>query len=364
MIAPNERSREQEVAKMTRTLKKLSKIYDIPIMILAQLNRGVEQRGEGAIPQLSDLRECISVDSSFIYSYNGIHNQKYKQEDIKLLSIDNTDNTVNINYGNYIPKESNIVYRITTQSGRYVDCTSKHSLMTSEYYKQVRHLTIEDELLIPLGFIDDTYKDSSLDDYMLHIYNQDESVTCQNMMKQTRINLCKSLINFMSIPKEWKSSRDYVTLDETVAQTLIYLFASVGILVELSVTTIDNVDYYCISIVNESGLYLDEYIYLYGMLTQDKIKRIHYDRIDSIQINGEQDVFDLSVPGDNNYIVNGIWSHNSGAIEQDADIVMFVHQGNIHVAKQRQGTTGVVPLSYDKTFTGFWDTDVAGMNCL
>ena len=54
----------------------------------------------------------------------------------------------------------------------------------------------------------------------------------------------------------------------------------------------------------------------------------------------------------------------SGSLEQDADVVMFVHQGNIHVAKQRQGTTGVVPLSYDKTFTGFWDTDVAAMNCL
>ena len=54
----------------------------------------------------------------------------------------------------------------------------------------------------------------------------------------------------------------------------------------------------------------------------------------------------------------------SGSSEQDADVVMFVHQGNIHVAKQRQGATGVVPLSYDKTFTGFWDTDVAGMNCL
>ena len=364
MIAPNERSREQEVAKMTRTLKKLSKIYDIPIMILAQLNRGVEQRGEGAIPQLSDLRECISVDSSFIYSYNGIHNQKYKHEDIGLLSIDNTDNTINKNYGNYLVKEANIVYRITTQSGRYLDCTAKHSLMTSEHYKQVRYLTIEDELLIPLGFIDDNDKDSGLNNYMLHIYNEEDILTCNNMMKQTRVNLCKSLINFISIPAKWKSSKDYVTVDEAVAQSLIYLLASVGILAELSVTTRDSIDYYCVTIVNESGLYLDEYIYSYGMLSQDKIKRIHYDKIDSIQINGEQDVFDLSVPGDNNYIVNGIWSHNSGAIEQDADVVMFVHQGNIHVAKQRQGTTGVVPLSYDKTFTGFWDTDVAAMNCL
>ena len=83
MIAPNERSREQEVAKMTRTLKKLSKIYNIPIMILAQLNRGIEQRGEGAVPQLSDLRESGSIEQDadvvmFVHQGN-IHVAKQRQ---------------------------------------------------------------------------------------------------------------------------------------------------------------------------------------------------------------------------------------------------------------------------------------------
>ena len=61
----------------------------------------------------------------------------------------------------------------------------------------------------------------------------------------------------------------------------------------------------------------------------------------------------------------------SGAIEQDADIVMFIYReemynedterpniAEIHVAKHRNGPTGSVELFFDKQFTRFLDLDV------
>jgi len=55
-------NRQQEIADISSGLKGLAKEMDVPVIVLCQLNRDVEKRGEGAKPKLSDLRESGSIE--------------------------------------------------------------------------------------------------------------------------------------------------------------------------------------------------------------------------------------------------------------------------------------------------------------
>ncbi|MCS6898584.1 MAG: replicative DNA helicase [Myxococcales bacterium] len=97
---------------------------------------------------------------------------------------------------------------------------------------------------------------------------------------------------------------------------------------------------------------------------------IFWDRVAEVRYGGEATVFDMSVNSLESWIGEGIWNHNSGAIEQDADLIMFIyrddyynketaHKGiaEIIVAKQRNGPTGKALLRWDSACTRFVDLE-------
>jgi replicative DNA helicase len=110
----------------------------------------------------------------------------------------------------------------------------------------------------------------------------------------------------------------------------------------------------------------------YAEILDDEVLRqragsdLFWDMVVSVEPCGEEEVFDLTVPGPASWLADGLVSHNSGAIEQDADIIMFIYRDEYYnpeteepgvaeviVAKQRNGPTGTVKLAFLGQFTRF-----------
>ena len=92
---------------------------------------------------------------------------------------------------------------------------------------------------------------------------------------------------------------------------------------------------------------------------------LYWDKIVSIEPDGFEEVFDLTVPGNHNFLANEIVVHNS--IEQDADIVMFIYRDDYYnpesserpgiaeiiVAKHRNGPTASIDLYWNAELASF-----------
>jgi replicative DNA helicase len=93
---------------------------------------------------------------------------------------------------------------------------------------------------------------------------------------------------------------------------------------------------------------------------------LFWDRVVAIEPASEEEVFDLTVPGPASWLADGVAVHNSGAIEQDADVIILIYREEVYepdtprkgiadiiIAKQRNGPTGEVHLTFLGKYTRF-----------
>ncbi|MGE5664991.1 MAG: replicative DNA helicase [Deltaproteobacteria bacterium] len=108
-----------------------------------------------------------------------------------------------------------------------------------------------------------------------------------------------------------------------------------------------------------------------GALRGSAASDLFWDRVISVSPGGVEEVFDLTVPGPASWLADSIVSHNSGSLEQDADVILFVFREEMYtkgetpedkkgiaeiiVGKQRNGPMGDVKLAFLSQYTRFED---------
>jgi replicative DNA helicase len=113
-----------------------------------------------------------------------------------------------------------------------------------------------------------------------------------------------------------------------------------------------------------------------AILENDDLRRwaesdLFWDRVVEVSPEGVEEVFDLTVPGPASWLADGIVSHNSGAIEQDSDLILFVYREEMYakektpqeakgvaeiiIGKNRSGPMRDVKLAFLSQFTRFED---------